>query len=73
MSPWQKIHIAAAINALYWDWFHVALNEIHLTMTAQSKIASDNKYDDKILNLSNDDLIEHIRKIRRYVTNINKK
>lgn len=44
MTSWQKEHIVSAINAIYWDWLHLALSSIELAITDPSTISSKNKY-----------------------------
>ena len=48
MTPWQKDHIVEAINALYWDWLHLAINSIRLAIADPSAISPDNKYKMKL-------------------------
>lgn len=67
LTPWQKDHIVEAINALYWDWLHLAINSIKLAIANPSTISPDNKYKDEIVKLTFDDLIKQILIVKKFL------
>lgn len=60
LTSWQKERIVETINALYWDWLHLAINSINLAIADPSTISSENKYNDEIVKLTFDDLNKQI-------------
>ncbi|OAI47740.1 hypothetical protein AYO45_01430 [Gammaproteobacteria bacterium SCGC AG-212-F23] len=67
LTPWQKDHIVDAINALYWDWLHRAVNSIRLAIANPSTISPDIKYKDEITKLTFDDLTKQILLVKKFL------
>lgn len=72
MTSWQKEHIVEAINALYRDWLHQALNSIGLAIADPSTVSPQIKYKDEIIHLADDVLVGRIHKVKSYITEINR-
>lgn len=67
MTPWQKDRIVEAINALYWDWLHLAINLIRLAIADPDTISPDNRYKNEIIRLTYDDLIKQISRMKEFL------
>lgn len=65
LTLWAKAHIIAALNALNWNWFNLALSRLSFALCEENEISPTVEYSEEISRLSADEIINHIDSLKR--------